>query len=574
MNEEMNKIEELEAQTTKEKIGFFAKHKRVIVITLISLVLISCLLFATVAYIVPAVKYGNALDDIENGNYKDAYITLKTLGNYKDSKEILNDFKLIYLREEKLGYDEYEDLVSTEIIELNELGETRLRVRYDEDGEIRYKEEYDENGNEIYFIDYIKDDYDEYILLDKREYNENGDITSEYSKNLGSRIYKHEYEYDAYGRLISSTEYIKERNTEETNKYQYEYKFFNGRLYRVLANGKELYAYDDKGRLKSASTLRGGAIKSKTEYDENGNKTLELKYGFAGKLQSKIAWENCEKTLEEKYNSGEIQQRTVWENGNKTLKEEYLNGVLEKKTVWKYNEKGKTSLCEAYTINADKTALILSSKKEYDENGSETLRISYDADGTVKNRLEKTYDANGKITLMVSYDGNGELTGKSESTYNADGKLLTEIKDDGSGNVTSKQEYGYDSDGNITFYNRYSINKVNTDEGVKIETYSARSEYEYDGKGRETYFANYDIAENGEETLQRRNITNYDKYGNVVYESTYENGRPNKTNEIEYVLEYDSDGFVISKVTYINGVLRSEIKYTDPIVLYEPKESE
>ncbi len=552
MNEEMNKIEELEAQTIEEKIGFFAKRKRVIVITLISLVLVGCLLFATVAYIVPAVKYGNALDDIENGNYKDAYITLKTLGNYKDSKAILDDFKLVYLKTEILGYDEYADLVSTETIELNELGETRLKVSYGEDGELWHKEEYDENGNEICFIgyEYYKG---ERRLYSKREYNENGNIILDLF-DIGSDIRKHEYEYDVYGQLIRSTEYIKARNTEETNKYKYEYLY-------------------DEGRLKSASTLRGGAIKSKTEYDENGNKTLELEYGFAGKIQSKTAWKNGNMTLSEIYKNGVIEDRSVWENGNKTLKEEYLNGVLEKKTVWKYTEKGKTSLCEVYAINADKTELRLATKIEYNENGSETLLINYDADGKVKNRLEKTYDANGKITLMVSYDGNGELTGKTESTYNDDGKLLTEIKDDGSGNVTSKQEYGYDSDGNITFYKSHSINKVRTDGEVKIEIYSARSEYEYDGKGRQTYFAKYDIAENGEETLQRRAITNYDKYGNVVYESMYENGRPYKTNEIEYVLEYGSDGFVINEKKYINGVFRSETKYTDPMVLYKPKEN-
>ena len=208
MNSEMNKTEEVFNEMPEKKAGFVASHKKAIIITALSILLVGCILFATVAYIVPAVKYGNALDDIENGNYKDAYITLKTLGNYKDSKEILRDFTLVYLNEESRYYDEYADLIRTETIKMNELGEKRLEVLYDEEGELWHKEEYDENGNEIYYIDY--ENYKgERRLYSKREYNENGDITLDYRLPLYG-IYRHEYEYDAYGQLLRSTEYIKE----------------------------------------------------------------------------------------------------------------------------------------------------------------------------------------------------------------------------------------------------------------------------------------------------------------------------------------------------------------------------
>ena len=101
---------------------------------------------------------------------------------------------------------------------------------------------------------------------------------------------------------------------------------------------------------------------------------------------------------------------------------------------------------------------------------------------------------------------------------------------------------------------------------------------EYDGKGRITLRADYRIDENGEEILCEKEINEYDKYGNVIYKSKCVNHRQygdqygEKTTETEYVLEYDEDGFVISSKTYINGVLRSEAKYTYPIVLYKPKE--
>ena len=590
MNDEM--IYDETVEMPEKKTRFIAKHKNALIVALISLVLVGCLLFATFAYIVPEVKYYGALDDIENGNYKEAYITLKTLGNYKDSEKLLDDFKLIYLREEKLQYDEYEDLVRTEKIELNELGETRLKVRYDENGELWYKEEYDENGKERCYIFY--ENYDgEKRLVSQREYNENGDITLEWKQIIGIGIYKHEYEYDPYGRLATSTEYIEEQNTETTTNYRYEYKYFNGKLYSVLANGEELFTYDNEGRLKSASTVKYGKIQSRTEYDENGNITLELKYDSFGSVSSKTAWENGKKTLAEKYKSGTMQRRTLWENGNEILEEEYSNGILVKKIVWQYNEKGQTSLREAYVINATKTGLILSAKTEYNANGKATININYDLDGKVKNRREKTYDANGNMTLSVSYDGNGEVLGtteyayddhgneilmaqydrngnvyyKTEKKFDDDSRLIYKISHDENGDISEKKDFTFDSDGNIIAYTGYFGGEA---------PYTDRNVLEYDDEGRNTLNEVYKRRGDGEEILTEKEVTEYDKYGNVVYESKYVNYRQygtdgEETTEYEYVLEYDEDGIVIKKTTYINGVMRYETTYTDPIVLYQPK---
>jgi antitoxin component YwqK of YwqJK toxin-antitoxin module len=453
---------------------------------------------------------------------------------------------------------------------MNELGEKRLKVLYDEEGELWHKEEYDENGNEIYYIDY--ENYKgERRLYSKREYNENGDITLDYRLPLYG-IYRHEYEYDAYGQLLRSTEYIKEYNTERTYKYQYEYKFSNGRLYRVLANGKELYAYDDEGRLKSASTLRSNTIKSKTEYDENGNKTLEIKYGFKGVIESKTAWENGEKTLEESYKNGTVTERKIYKNGKNVLAETYTNGVLQDKEVWEYDASGKTMLYESYS--AVSGGLMLRKKWEYNEYGKIKQILQYDDNGDYYVERMYTYDENGNETLRVDYDQNGETSGRVEYTYNGNGDLLSETHYNKNEKVVSKKEREYDFDGNLILIKSYELS-VYTENGKKVTNVNkGKRVLEYDGKGRITLRADYRIDENGEEILCEKEINEYDKYGNIIYESKCVNHSQygEKTTETEYVLEYDEDGFVISSTTYINGVLRWEEKYTDPIVLYKPKD--
>jgi hypothetical protein len=82
----------------------------------------------------------------------------------------------------------------------------------------------------------------------------------------------------------------------------------------------------------------------------------------------------------------------------------------------------------------------------------------------------------------------------------------------------------------------------------------------------------------GEEFLRKKTTSEYDKYGNTILKTEYINYKEygdqygEETTEYEHVLEYDEDGIVIKRTTYINGVLRYETTYKDPIVLYEPKE--
>lgn len=74
---EKNRIEK--AKHKKEKHGKILK-------VLISLFVVIALGILTVTVIIPSVKYNNAVKDIEEKNYEDAYITFKSLYTFKDSQ--------------------------------------------------------------------------------------------------------------------------------------------------------------------------------------------------------------------------------------------------------------------------------------------------------------------------------------------------------------------------------------------------------------------------------------------------------------------------------------------------------
>lgn len=77
---------EKEAREEEEKRK---KEKTKKIVIILSIVVAAALLVAVIAkkVIIPSMKYSNAVEMIENGNYEEAYTVLKELGDYKDSSE-------------------------------------------------------------------------------------------------------------------------------------------------------------------------------------------------------------------------------------------------------------------------------------------------------------------------------------------------------------------------------------------------------------------------------------------------------------------------------------------------------
>ena len=82
----------------KERILAVKKEKRqrkiklnckMLIILLVSALVVGVILFVSIKVILPNMKYKSAINDIEKGNYEDAYTALMELDNYKDSKEQL-----------------------------------------------------------------------------------------------------------------------------------------------------------------------------------------------------------------------------------------------------------------------------------------------------------------------------------------------------------------------------------------------------------------------------------------------------------------------------------------------------
>ena len=478
MNNEMDKIEEVFNEMPEKKAGFVASHKKAIIITALSILLVGCILFATVAYIVPAMKYGNALEDIENGNYKDAYITLKTLGNYKDSEKILRDFTLVYLNMELIYYDEYGDPSFTIFRTHYENGKEREFSRYDEEGLLREKRECNENGDTLLHLQnkadgtLLQNDYNEYFSDGKIRYNETHSMSGR-----EIQITKTYYQYDENGKI-----------SVETRKYEF-------------GESKTVYKYDTNGRKIEVKEIDTNGKEQKTvyEYDENGNKTLEMEYNQSNELTEK--------------------------------------------RIWEYDASGNTVFFELSGRKNGELGVTSRTRSTYDANGKKILSVIYDKDDNVREKTEYAYDDHGNEILMAKYDRNGNVLDKTERKFDDDSRLIYMI----------------------AYYETY-----------KSWTF-ARVVAEYDGKGRETLSETYTRIDGGEEYLRNKITYEYDKYGNTILKTEYNNYKDSGvqygeiTKEYEYVLEYDEDGIVIKRTTYLNGVMRYETTYKDPIVLYQPK---
>ena len=488
------------------KKSFFARHKRAIIIAFISLVLAICIIFLTVAYIIPAVKYNGALEDIENGNYKDAYITLKTLGNYKDSEEILRDFTLVYLDIEWLYYDEYGDPSFTIFTTYYENGKERESSRYDEEGLLREKREYNENGDTLLHLQnkadgtLLQNDYSEYFSDGKIRYHETHSMSGR-----EIQITKTYYQYDENGKISVETR-INEYGESKT-VYKYDANGQKIEVKEIDTNGKEqktVYKYDANGRKieVKAIDINGKEQKTVYEYDENGNKTLEMEYNQSNELTEK--------------------------------------------RIWEYDASGNTVFFELWGRSWGEFGVKSRARSTYDSNGKKILSVIYDKDDNVREKTEYAYDDHGNEILMAKYDRNGNVLDKTERKFDDDSRLIYMI----------------------AYYETY-----------KSWTF-ARIVAEYDCKGRETLSETYVRIDDGEEYLRNKITYEYDKYGNTILKTEYNNYKDDgirygeETTEYEYVLEYDEDGIVIKRTTYLNGVLRNETTYKDPIVSYEPRERE
>ncbi len=213
---------------------------------------------------------------------------------------------------------------------------------------------------------------------------------------------------------------------------------------------------------------------------------------------------------------------------------------------------------------------------EYNANGTETKRTTFDTSDMETVRFEYTYDTNGNMTELREYHA-GEYVIRTvyedhkETTYTADGILLHEIilyEDGGirfithyndNNEMTSCTEYDQHgcvtkeilyTDGEETYYseNTYDTNGLRIEEKVYNNgVYSYLLTYEYDENGRQTKRLEY-VINNDSEILNEILEYTYASDGGWTLTTKRGDGSlfrvevyDNENNQISYT-EYDENG--------------------------------
>lgn len=177
------------------------------------------------------------------------------------------------------------------------------------------------------------------------------------------------------------------------------------------------------------------------------------------------------------------------EDGNKTKEVRYNNhgNAISWQRVYEYDSKG--NMIKSTTLDSD-GALKDYYIYEYDESGSTTKDTGYRSDGSVWIQEVYEYYENTKQIKIVYYDTDGNVEDYSESQriYNSDGKLLEIRNFDENGNVRYIKENKYDEYGNM-IEEKYLYIKDNSEESVYYSWAEATpAQYRFYIKGIENYW--------------------------------------------------------------------------------------
>ena len=229
---------------------------------------------------------------------------------------------------------------------------------------------------------------------------------------------------------------------------------------------------------------------------------------------------------------------------------------LNAKEHWQSCECGETLNTAAHTLDESSVCTACGAEIQdfgdfvdvstYSEYGDPLRMTSYDANGGVTSdmRYEYEYDADGN-KLSHKYYGDGVLM--EEAVYEAGEPVqYTSYYEDGTKNVSE-----YDEDGNVVSTVFYDADGTVSSTTESEYAYTADGE-SYEAKNTMTDFegAKY-IGEYNEQGDQTAWIY-YDAEGNLVTEERYE-------------FEYDEEGDLRAKRTYVDGALTEELLYTTVI---------
>lgn len=269
-------------------------------------------------------RYNTALNYIKSEKHIEAYTLLKSLGNYKDSKTLLNNFVIVCERE-VTSYDDENFFVSGSWV-------------YDDKGNLQ-KENifYLENTENLIFDDTGKpiNENEAFRSESNYTYNENGYCTEQTYVDSKGEQYTYKYEYDANGNRIRLIDYNPGRASIH-HKYLYDYK---GNCTEEYLGPDKIYehTYDDNHNLLKTYNCKLGQTTEENSYDENGNCIKSVQVRDDGAYIIEYTYDR---------NNNKTKETSVGPDGNKVYEYTYDNSGVRVSRIVCTTENGKEIITE------------------------------------------------------------------------------------------------------------------------------------------------------------------------------------------------------------------------------------
>ena len=249
-------------------------------------------------------------------------------------------------------------------------------------------------------------------------------------------------------------------------------------------------------------------LESNIQLNDNGDTLSEEKFSADGELEERntYVYDAKFKLIEHSllYAAEDATERRVLERDGE--------GKLLKETKFYGDDPGEHT---EYLYNNEGEPV---ERKNFDEEGSFISRdvFSYDSQGSLSEQV--TYDTQEKITSKITYataedksieqceyNSSGKLLNRTVVKFNAAGKEISSVQTTPEGKLISGIITVYDEKGNVT-------------ERQYKDFYSKTIRYQYDDHNRCTMQELFD----GNGTLLRKNMYDFDDNGNLSMEQTYE----------------------------------------------------
>lgn len=337
--------------------------------------------------LVPTLTYRKAENLVETGDYEQAYALFRSLGNFRDAKDRLDDFLWVC--------DSYtvDDAVMGTKVTYN--------YTYDEAGNLSEKlttvngkttktaYTYDDKGNEL---SCVVSDADGITSSEKTtyQYDANGNVVSAITVTMEDLSTEVLYAYDARGNRIWALKTVG-NGTSEERTYVYDEQ---DNLIEARHGDRVRFLYDTDGNLTEKISL-----------NKDGKNIGTYKYDKQGKLVSMTS-EASDATIVCKINrKGRILERE-YQNFTPSSKETYAydrKGNIKEAVVERYDE--ETARIEyAYTYSKEGDVLT---ETVVEGEQSHVNRWTYDAYGNVleSETAQKTTEASGwRVFLRTDAD--------------------------------------------------------------------------------------------------------------------------------------------------------------------------